>query len=230
MRLVSRRINRLATKRAGTPVYLEVGAHRVFASAADWPGWTRAGKDEKAALEALAEAARRYAQAAKAARVPFPSTAGDHFDVVERLPGSATTDYGAPGAIAKGDARPMSRAEVDRQCALLEGSWTILKRVVDKAPAELRKGPRGGGRDRDKMVDHVLDAEDAYAHKLGLRLARPDRRDVAAVREFRAAIVAAVRAGANVSPINKNWPVRYAVRRTAWHALDHAWEIENRSV
>ena len=225
-----RKIWRLTPKNAGTPVYLEVGAKRVFASAADWPGWTRSGKDEKAALEALADAAPRYAEAAKSARVSFPSTEGDHFDVVERLPGSATTDYGAPGAIAKGDSRPLSRAEADRQCALLEGSWTILDRVVAKAPAALRKGPRGGGRDRDKIVDHVLDAEDAYAHKLGLRLARPDRQDSAAVREFRAAIVAAVRAGANASPIDKNWPVRYAVRRTAWHALDHAWEIENRSV
>jgi hypothetical protein len=221
----------LTTKGAGTPVYLEVGAHRVFAAAADWPGWTRSGKDETAALEALAAAAPRYALAAKAARIPFPSDAVKSFDVVERLPGSATTDYGAPGAIAKGDSRPLSKAEADRQCALLQGSWTVLDRVVAKAPAELRKGPRGGGRDRDKMVDHVLDAEDAYAHKLGLRLARPDRRDLAAMREFRAAILAAVRAGADApTQIEKNWPIRYAVRRTAWHALDHAWEIENRSV
>jgi hypothetical protein len=221
----------LTSKRASTPVYLELGAHRVFASAADWPGWCRSGRDESAALEALATAAPRYALAAKAARVRFPSDAADGFDVVERLPGSATTDYGAPGAIAKGDARALSKTETDRQCALLEGSWTVLDRVVAKAPAELRKGPRGGGRDRDKIVDHVVDAEDAYAHKLGLRLARPDRQDGAAVRKFRAAILAAVRAGAKASPpIDKNWPVRYAVRRIAWHTLDHAWEMENRSV
>ena len=220
----------MATKGAGTPVYLEVGAHRVFAAAADWPGWCRSGKDESAALEALAAAAPRYAVAAKAARIPFLTDAVKRFDVVERLRGSATTDYGAPGAIAKGDARVLSRAEADRQCALLEGSWTVLDRVVAKAPAELRKGPRGGGRDRDKMVDHVLDAEDAYAHKLGLRLVRPDRRDSATLREFRSAILAAVRAAANaLPPTDKLWPVRFAVRRTAWHALDHAWEIENRS-
>jgi hypothetical protein len=221
----------LTSRSAVTSVYLEVGAHRVFAAAADWPGWCRSGKDETAALESLAEAAPRYAVAAKAARVPFPATASSHFDVVERLPGSATTDYGAPGAIATGDARPLSRAEADRQCALLEGSWTVLDRVVAKAPAELRKGPRGGGRDRDKIVDHVLDAEDAYAHKLGLRIARPDGQDVAAVHKFRASILAAIREGAQGSPpTEKGWPVRYAARRIAWHALDHAWEIENRSV
>jgi hypothetical protein len=25
------------------------------------------------------------------------------------------------------------------------------------------------------------------------------------------------------------WPPAYAARRIAWHALDHAWEIEDRS-
>jgi hypothetical protein len=224
------KIDPLTARKTLIPVYLEIGAHRVFASAADWPGWTRAGKDEKTALEALAAAAPRYALATKAASVPFPSDSGSGFDVVERLPGSATTDYGAPGAIAKGDSRPLTRAEADRQCALLEGCWTVLDRVVAKAPAELRKGPRGGGRDRDKIADHVLDAEDAYAHKLGLRLARPDRRDPAEVRKFRAAILAAVRAATKaMPPVEKQWPARYAVRRTAWHALDHAWEIEDRT-
>jgi hypothetical protein len=27
----------------------------------------------------------------------------------------------------------------------------------------------------------------------------------------------------------KRWPARYAIRRSAWHALDHAWEIEDRA-
>jgi hypothetical protein len=30
-------------------------------------------------------------------------------------------------------------------------------------------------------------------------------------------------------PVPKGWPPRYAARRIAWHALDHAWEIEDRS-
>jgi hypothetical protein len=84
-----------------TRVYLEVGKRRVFASAADWPGWSRSGKDEALALEALAAAAPRYAHAAEAARVPFAP--GSTFEVVERLPGDATTEFGAPGAIAKAE-------------------------------------------------------------------------------------------------------------------------------
>jgi hypothetical protein len=32
------------------------------------------------------------------------------------------------------------------------------------------------------------------------------------------------------SPLaDRKWTARYAARRIAWHALDHAWEIEDRS-
>jgi hypothetical protein len=207
-------------------VYLEVGKRRVFASAADWPGWARAGKDEESALEALANAQVRYAAVPKAARIAFEPAAG--FDVVERLPGNATTEFGAPGAIAKTEARRLTRKEAGRQSALVAASWTVLDRVVEKAPQALRKGPRGGGRDRDVMVDHVLGAETMYARKLGLRLKQPAAADGAAVREHRNAIVAGIRAGTR-GITEGGWPARYAARRIAWHALDHAWEIEDRS-
>jgi hypothetical protein len=26
----------------------------------------------------------------------------------------------------------------------------------------------------------------------------------------------------------ERWPALFAIRRSAWHALDHAWEIEDR--
>ena len=209
-----------------TRVYLEVGRRRVFASAADWPGWTRSGKDEPSALEALAAASPRYAVAAKAARIAFAP--GTKFEVVERLPGNATTEFGAPGAIARAESKRLTKREAGRLSALVAASWTILDRVVENAPPSLRKGPRGGGRDRDKIVEHVLDAEIAYAGKLGLRLQPPDAGDAAAVREHRNAIVAALRAGTK-GVTERGWPARYAARRMAWHALDHAWEIEDRS-
>jgi len=207
-------------------VYLEVGKRRVFASAADWPGWARSGKDERSALEALANAQMRYAAVPKAARIPFAPGAG--FEVVERLPGNAMTEFGAPGAIAKAEARRLTKKEAGRQSALVAASWTVLDRVVEKAPQALRKGPRGGGRDRDVMVDHVLGAETMYARKLGLRLKQPAAADAAAVREHRNAIVAGIRAGTR-GVTEGGWPARYAARRIAWHALDHAWEMEDRS-
>jgi len=109
-------------------------------------------------------------------------------------------------------------------CDLLEASWKYLDQVVAKAPASLRKGPRGGGRDRDAMFDHVLGAEAMYARAIGVRPKQPDGRDRTAVRAFRNAILDGL---ANPDPAAK-WPAAYAARRTAWHALDHAWEIEDR--
>jgi hypothetical protein len=205
-------------------VYLEVGGKRTFASAADWPGWCRSGKDEPAALEALADYAPRYAVVARLAKAHFPA-GSPTFDIIERLAGNATTDYGAPGIPAKDESRTLTAPRASRMRDLLEACWAYLDQVVAKAPAELRKGPRGGGRDRDVMFDHVLGAELEYAKRIGVRLEQPDATDKAAVRAFRKAI----RDGIEHPTPGAKWSVTYAIRRTAWHALDHAWEIEDRS-
>jgi hypothetical protein len=208
---------------AKTRVFLDIGTKRVFASAADWPGWSRSGKNEKAALENLAAYALRYARVTKLAHIELPNEATD-FEVVERLPGNATTDFGAPGARAKSERNPMTAKETERMCALVEACWKYLDQVRAKAPEELRKGPRGGGRDRDKMFVHVLQAETDYAKMIGTRLKEPDRGDPAAIKVFRQAIIESLR---NPNGEEK-WPVRYAARRAAWHTLDHAWEMEDR--
>src|SRR5579872_2177798 len=191
-------------------VYLEVGGKRSFASAADWPGWARPGKTQEAALEALAAYAPRYAKVAKLAKLDFPKAPTD-FEVVERLQGNASTDYGVPGTSAKLEARPLTPKQTARALALLQACWKYLDTVKAKAPAELRKGPRGGGRDRDKMYRHVVEAEVEYAKGVGLRLQAPDRH-------------ALLQRLADPHSDGR-WPVAYAIRRTAWHTLDHAWEM-----
>src|SRR6266852_3775860 len=118
------------------------------------------------ALAALAAYAPRYAAVAKHARVPFAPQADSTLRVVERIAGSASTDFGVPGEIAKRDTIPLAAAEGKRLASLVEAAWLVYDQVVAAAPAELRKGPRGGGRDRDKIADHVLDAEGAYVRKL----------------------------------------------------------------
>jgi len=192
---------------------VEVGGKRAFASAADFPGWCRTGKDEASALASLAAYAPRYAAVAKLARVELPRNVTD-FDVVERAQGNATTDFGAPAVPAKGESKRLRPAQTERMVALMEACWKYLDNVRAMAPKALRLGPRGGGRDRDKIYAHVLDAELAYAAKIGLKLKAPDR--MALLARF--------------SDPNRSekWPIAYAVRRTAWHALDHAWEIEDR--
>lgn len=146
------------------------------------------------------------------------------FEVVERLEGNATTDFGAPAIPAKDEAGPLSAGQASRMAALVEACWKYLDQAAAKAPAVLRKGPRGGGRDRDEMYRHVLAAEAEYAKKMGTRLQAPDGRDKAQVRAFHQAILD----GYAQPNRDARWPVAYVARRTAWHALDHAWEMEDR--
>ena len=205
-----------------TRVYLEQGAKRTFASALDWPGWARSGRDEAQALENLAAYADRYERVAKRARLAMPETA---FEVVDRVRGSAGTDFGVPSEILELDRTPLSGSELKRLRVLLRAAWAEFDATVHTAPAELRKGPRGGGRDRDAIVDHVVGAEaTVYLRKLGARLAQPSRDDSVALEAERMLVLDRL----GEPPGDKGWPVRYAVRRIAWHVLDHAWEIEDR--
>ena len=57
---------------------------------------------------------------------------------------------------------------------------------------------------------------------------------VLTVRAVEASAVGTVylleRASDGTPPDGGKWPPRYAARRIAWHALDHAWEIEDRVI
>jgi hypothetical protein len=215
---------------ARTAVYLEVGTKKVFACALDWPGWARARRTEEAALEALAEYAPRYAVVAQEAGVRFPRNVADVFDVVERVPGDASTDFGVIGKVPAADSAPVSAATARRLATLLRAAWTVFDKTVAETPAELRKGPRGGGRDRDKMVQHVIESEAGYARYLGIKRKPPTLDDRAAIEALRADLAAVIGTASDGSPVwERGWPTRYAARRLAWHALDHAWEMQDRS-
>ncbi len=202
-------------------IALEQGRTKVFASALDWPGWSRWGTSDEAAIDELLAYAERYAVVAVRARARFPAS----FDVtvVERLPGTTTTDFGAPGVAAAADLEPLSGPDLARQVGLMRASWALLDEVAASAPASLRKGPRGGGRDRDAVVAHVHEAERAYARKLGVR--HPPFREPGAVEAMRADLVDALLSGTAAGA----WPPPYAIRRVTWHVLDHLWEIEDNS-
>lgn len=209
-------------------IAIERGAKRAFASALEWPGWCRSGKTEEAAVEALVAYASRFAVVAAEAGLRFPKREPD-VEIVDRVAGNATTDFGAPATILDSDFAPVSAAEARRHAALVSAAWKVLDDVVAVSPAELRKGPRGGGRDRDKMVDHVLGAEVAYARKLGVRHRQPQHSDAKAIAALRADIVGVLGAASDGRPpVEKGWPPRYAARRIAWHVVDHAWEMEDR--
>ncbi len=206
----------------------ELGRRRVFARALDWPGWCRAGRDEVAALDALAVTQPRYQLVAARAGLDFPAELAERLVVTERLPGDATTDFGAPGKIAEADKLPLAPAEALRRAELMAAAWAVFDQVVAAAPETLRKGPRGGGRDRDAIVAHVREAEWSYARKLGLRLPAPVNA-AAAVAQQQAILEALCQPSDGTAGTGKAWPPRYATGRIAWHVLDHAWEIEDRT-
>jgi hypothetical protein len=217
----------------GVRVVLEVAQKKSFASALDWPGWSRGARTPDEALEALVRYAPRYAAVAKRANVTFrpPSTVRG-LDVIERSTGGSGTEFGVPSNTAKDEREPLAGRELARAIALLEAAWGSFEQAAAQATGtQLRLGPRGGGRQVPKMIEHVREAEAAYVHQLGVKVPR----SATTMDELRAAFVASVRLLAAGEPlpepnkVRKPWTPRYAIRRSAWHALDHAWEIGDRS-
>jgi hypothetical protein len=158
--------------------------------------------------------------------------------VIERLEGGASTDFRAPGKSPSSDMRPVDDAELRRYEKLLKAFWQAFDAAASAATGkELRKGPRGGGRDLEGIIQHVLDAEVAYLGQIGWKLKRgeagdPDK-EVHRIRQM--IIDAQASAARGELPAQGprggiRWTPRYFVRRVAWHVLDHAWEIEDRII
>jgi hypothetical protein len=218
--------------------YLEVGSRRVFAGALDWPGWCRSGRDEDKALWALVAYGPRYAKAIGSLVQGFTlPTDTSTLDVVERLDGNATTDFGAPSIAPAADARPLEERGLERLQGLLQACWAGFDAAAGAASAAvLRKGPRGGGWEVGAIMSHVLEADRAYLALLWSAYRKAGDADVRVeMARLREAILDALRSRARGEALPEDrrsanvWTPRYFVRRSAWHALDHAWEIEDRA-
>lgn len=214
-------------------VYLEVGNKRVFAGALDWPGWARSGQDEASALQALLDYGQRYAHVLRRSRLGFhPPEDVAAFVIKERLKGNATTDFGAPGIAPSFDQKQVSAQELQRLKSILRACWRALDQAMEAASGKsLRSGPRGGGRLREGIREHVLDAEMGYLKQLGWKLLPEDAGDMERRRqEILRGLDASVRGEIPTRGPRGGlrWSPRYFVRRAAWHLLDHAWEIEDR--
>jgi hypothetical protein len=218
-------------------VAIEATGKRAFAGAVDWPGWCRSGRQEAAALAALFDSGPRYAHVLESSGVRFSAPArASTLKVVERLPGDATTDFGAPSIAPTADAAPIDRRWLTRGVRILQACWAAFDRAVEDVDGPLTKGPRGGGRELDAIVDHVVGAEGSYLRMIeGRPPASLDAEAAAAQDEERMAVLDGLeRALVDGIPERgprggARWSARYFVRRAAWHVLDHAWEIEDRS-
>jgi hypothetical protein len=208
-------------------VVIEATDKKAFASMLDWPGWSRSGKTEDEAIETLLAYAPRYQPVVEIAgltRLPTSAT------VVDRLPGGGSTTFGVPDKVHAIEHEPIDEKELARQIELLKACWTFFDQVTDTVSAELRKGPRGGGRDRDKIVAHVVEADRTYSRQLGVRTPPYDVFDRAARAAHFDAVIAAMPDRADGHVEGKGWPLRYVIRRMAWHILDHAWEMQDKDL
>ena len=221
-------------------VMLELGpkGKRVVAVAPDWPGLERGAKTGEAAIARLHAYLPRYAPVAALAGMgaEFAAIATDSATVavVEQYPGTGSTDFwGISFAFSRSDEQALSSADLERDLTLLQACWAFFDAVRSRVSAELRKGPRGGGRDRDRIVRHVLGPEQEWAAvKLGLRAPAPDGALLtdADLRAHRDAYRAAIRAFHAQGKPARTWPLRYLIRHTAFHTLDHAWEMEDKDL
>jgi hypothetical protein len=214
-------------------VTLEIGpkGKQVAAVAPDWPGLERGAKTEEAAIARLQAYLPRYAPVAELAGIDAQFTALDAVDVVERYPGIGSTDFwGISFAFSHIDSQAMSSEELERDLTLLQACWEFFDAVRSRVSAELRKGPRGGGRDRDRIVQHTLGAEQDWAAKLGVRPPEDALLTDEGLRAYRDAYRAAIRSFHAQGKPARTWPLRYLIRHTAFHTLDHAWEMEDKDL
>ncbi|MEO1060335.1 MAG: hypothetical protein AAFZ07_02875 [Actinomycetota bacterium] len=205
---------------------------RVVACAFDWPGWDRSTKLGGDALEVLDSYRLRFAKVAELAGY------GDEFArlgglaLVEEVEGIGMTDYyGVSGRAATAEHDPMIDAVLERKVALLQAAWTTFDETAARVSAELRKGPRGGGREKERIIRHVNGAEiDEFAPKVGVKVPLETRDDPTALRAYRAAFVDAIREHHDRGAPARSWALQFLIRRCARHALDHAWELEDRDL
>lgn len=214
-------------------VTLEIGLNgkKVAAVSPDWPGLERGAKTEEAAIERLQAYLPRYAPIAKLAGMDSAFGAITTLEVVETYTGTGSTDFwGISYAFSSIDKQAVSSEALERELTLMQACWKFFDDVRFRVSAEMQKGPRGGGRDRDHIVRHTLAAEMDWATKLGL----PNLYDVNLTDEVisahRDAFCDAIRVFHAEGKMARTWPLRYLIRHTAYHTLDHAWEMEDKDL
>jgi hypothetical protein len=217
-------------------VILEIGpkGKKVVAVAPDWPGLERGGKTKEQAIERLRSYILRYARVAKLAGMDAEFETIKDFKVVEQYPGTGSTDFwGVSFAFSSIDRRAMSARELERELKLMQACWKFFDSVRKRVSASMQKGPRGGGRDRDRIVRHVLLNEQDWATGVGV-VAPPDAILTArGLKVHREAYCRALREyhtqGRMAGSVAKK-PLRFLIRHTAYHTLDHAWEMEDKDL
>lgn len=217
-------------------VTLEIGpkGKKMVAVAPDWPGLERGAKTGEQAIEKLRAYLPRYSQVAKLAAMNAAFDTIQNLEVVEEYPGTGSTDFwGISFAFSSIDKQGMSADELERELKLMQACWTFFDDVRRRVSAEMQKGPRGGGRDRDHIVRHTLAAEQDWAKGVGVLTPDDALLTDEELKAYRAAYCQAIREYHSQGKMAGNvakWPLRFLIRHTAFHTLDHAWEMEDKDL
>ena len=212
-------------------VILEIGKkRRVVAGAVDWPGLDRWGTSEDDAVEKVLAYVPRYAGVPERAGLASAFTRAKDEEVVERVPGSSSTDFwGIAHVPSQIERVVLAPVDLERRLDLLRACWAYFDDVAQRVSRELRPGPRSAGRSHDQIVRHVYYNEpEQFSRKVEVRtpvevVLTPD-----GLAAHRRAYVDAIRAyNADGKPA-RSWPIQFLIRRTAHHVMDHAWEMEDR--
>jgi hypothetical protein len=212
-------------------VILELGKkRRVVAGAMDWPGLDRWGTSEDDALAKLLSYVPRYTGVAERAGMASAFARARHVDVVDRVPGSSSTDFwGIAHVPSQVEREVLSVADLERRLELLRACWAYFDDVAARASSELRPGPRSAGRSRDKIIRHVyINEPDQISRKVEVRTPPQDIMTPDGLARHRQAYLEAIRAYNAEGKPARSWPIQFLVRRTAYHVMDHAWEMEDR--
>jgi hypothetical protein len=219
----------------GVRTVLERGpkGKKTVAFALDWQGWSRGGKTADVALATLESYRKRYRPVAVAAGMADEFDAGGPSDIVEDRIGTGSTDFwGISFSPSSSEQGPMGDVELDRGIALLEACWAYFDGVVERVSPEMRKGPRGGGRDRDHIVRHTIRTEsEDFAKRLGVRIEEGAALTPEGLHVHREAYVGAMRAyNAGEGKRMRSWTLPFLIRHSAFHVMDHAWEMEDKDL
>jgi hypothetical protein len=207
---------------------------RAVAFSLDWPGWSRGAKTPEAALETLESYRERYRPIAHLAGMAREFEAAGPLEVVEDRVGPGSTDFwGISFAPSSTEHGPLSEPELDRAITLLQACWAFFDGVAARVSPEMRKGPRGGGRDRNRIIRHTIRNEsEEFAKQVGLRIPEEAALTPAGLRKHRRDYVAAIRAynAGEVEKRMRSWTLPFLIRHSAFHTLDHAWEMEDKDL
>ena len=206
---------------------------RSVAFSLDWPGWSRGAKTVDLALETLESYRDRYRPIAKLAGMSKEFEAAGPLKVVEDRIGTGSTDFwGISFSPSSTEHGPMSEAEFDRGITILRACWAFFDGVAARVSQEMRKGPRGGGRDRDRIISHVIRQEsESFATQVGLHIPEGAALTPDGLERHREAYVEAMRAyNAGEGKRMRSWTLPFLIRHSAFHNLDHAWEMEDKDL